>query len=90
MDATQPVEKLITVRHAARMLGIGRHVLYRAGEAGELPIYDAGGWPRVWLSDVAAWLERTRRVPRGGGMKHDSVAHLLGLLADRTEEETSR
>lgn len=65
MDGTPPVEKLVTVRAAARLHGISRHLIYRAGEVGDLPIYDAGSWPRVRLSDVAAWLERTRRVPRG-------------------------
>jgi excisionase family DNA binding protein len=67
MEIARPVEqleRLVTVRAAARVLGIGRHLLYRAAEAGELPIYDPGGWSRVRLSDVLAWLERTRRVPR--------------------------
>jgi excisionase family DNA binding protein len=66
MDATPAtIEPLVTVRQAARLLNIGRHVLYRAGEAGELPIYDAGGWSRIRLSDLQAWLERTKRAPRG-------------------------
>jgi hypothetical protein len=30
-DAT-PVEALVTVRQAARLYGVGRHVLYRAAE----------------------------------------------------------
>lgn len=61
MDATPEIEPLVTVRSAARMLGVGRHVLYRAGDAGELAIYDAGGWARVRPSDVLAWLEQRRR-----------------------------
>jgi excisionase family DNA binding protein len=67
MDATSPleIERLVTVRQAARMLGIGRHVLFQAAEHGELAVFDPGGWSRVRLSDVQAWLERTRRVPRG-------------------------
>jgi excisionase family DNA binding protein len=64
MDATPSMERLVTVRQASRLLGVGRHVLYKAAEAGELAIFDPGGWARVRLSDVAAWLERTRRVPR--------------------------
>jgi len=63
MDATPAIERLITVREAARMIGVGRHVLYRAGETGDLPIYDAGGWARVRLSDVVVWIEHTRRRP---------------------------
>jgi hypothetical protein len=59
------VEELVTVRRAARMFGLGRHLLFKAAEAGELAVYDAGGWSRVRLSDVAAWLERQRRGPRG-------------------------
>jgi excisionase family DNA binding protein len=46
------------------MIGVGRHVLYRAAEAGELRVYDPGGWARLRLSDLEAWLQRTRRVPR--------------------------
>jgi excisionase family DNA binding protein len=65
VDATPPVERLVTVRQAGRLLGIGRHVLFQAAERGELSIFDPGGWARVRLSDVQTWLERTRRVPRG-------------------------
>ena len=65
MDATPDVEPLITVRRAARAVGIGRHLLFQAAERGELAIFDPGEWARVKLSDVTAWLERTRRVPRG-------------------------
>jgi excisionase family DNA binding protein len=67
MDATPPsIEPLMTVRQASRALNIGRHLIYRAAEAGELTIYDAGSsWPRVRIGDVQRWLERTRRVPRG-------------------------
>jgi hypothetical protein len=52
------VEPLITVRRPARAVGIDRHLLFQAAERGELAIFDAGGWR---LSDVKAWLERTRR-----------------------------
>jgi hypothetical protein len=66
MDATPPsIEPLVTVRQASRAFGIGRHLIYKAGEAGELPIFDAGSWPRVRLADVARWLESRRRAPRG-------------------------
>ncbi len=69
MDATPPgehaVEPLITVRSAGRLLGVGRHVLYRAAELGELPIYDAGGWARLRLTDLEAWLATTKRRPGG-------------------------
>lgn len=65
MESGRPVEPLVTVREAARQFGIGRHVLEQAAALGLLPVYHPGGWSRVRLSDVAAWLERTRRVPRG-------------------------
>jgi excisionase family DNA binding protein len=66
MEATTPdAEKLLTVREAARRLGLGRHTLFKACERGELTIFDPNGWARVKLSDVERWLERTRRVPRG-------------------------
>jgi excisionase family DNA binding protein len=46
------------------MIGVGRHVLYRGAEAGELPIYDPGGWARLRLTDLEAWLaSTTKRVP---------------------------
>jgi excisionase family DNA binding protein len=66
METGQPVERLVTVREAARVLGIGRQLLYRAAEDGALAIYDPspGGWSRVRLSDVAAWIESTRRLSR--------------------------
>jgi excisionase family DNA binding protein len=64
MDApAADIEPLITVRAAARRLGLGRHLLFQAGERGELAIYDPGGWARVKLSDVQQWLGRTRRGP---------------------------
>jgi hypothetical protein len=59
------VEELVTVRQAARLLGIGRHLLFRAAETGDLAIYDFGGWARCRLSDVECRLERQRRVPGG-------------------------
>ena len=65
MHAIRPaeptVQPLVTVRSAARLLGVGRHVLYRAAERGELPIYDPGGWARLRLSDLQAWLEKIGR-----------------------------
>jgi len=68
MDApAADVERLVTVRQAARLFGIGPHLLNRAAEDGELVVYNPGGWNgwrRVRMSDVRTWLERTRRVPR--------------------------
>jgi excisionase family DNA binding protein len=65
MDATPAtIEPLVTVRQAARLLNIGRHVLYQAAERGELTVFDAGGWSRIRLSDLQAWLERTKRAPQ--------------------------
>jgi hypothetical protein len=63
MDASRPVEPLVTVRRAARAVGLGRHLLFQAAERGELAVFDAGGWARVKLSDVEAWIARTRRAP---------------------------
>jgi excisionase family DNA binding protein len=66
MDAPPvDVERLVTVRQAARLFGIGRHLLFQAAERGELDVFDPGGWARVKITDVQRWLERTRRVPRG-------------------------
>ena len=65
MKTPAAVERLVTVRQAARLFGIGRHLLFQAAERGELAIFDPGGWARVKLSDVQRWLEQTRRVPKG-------------------------
>jgi excisionase family DNA binding protein len=80
VDATPPIERLeplVTVRQAARLLGVGRHVLYRAAEAGELAIFDAGGWARLRMSD----LERGVIVWPPEECKHGE-AHTLPLEGD--------
>ena len=66
MDGIQPVERLVTVREAARLLGISRHLIFQADSRGELAIFEPGRWARVRLTDVGRWLERTRRRPGGG------------------------
>lgn len=63
MEIGRPIEPLVTVRQAARAIGVGRHLLFKAAERGELTVFDAGGWARVKLSDVEAWIARTRRAP---------------------------
>ena len=64
MDGAPEPERLVTLRAAAKAFGLGRHLLYQAAERGELEVLDIGSWPRVRLSDVHRWLEKTR-VPRG-------------------------
>jgi excisionase family DNA binding protein len=62
MDANEPDRALVTVREAARHHGIYPRQLWRSIRDGSLPAYQIGGWQRVRLADVDAWLE-TRRVP---------------------------
>jgi excisionase family DNA binding protein len=58
----QPIEGplFLTLRHASRRLGIGQRQLERARDRGELPVYVIGGWSRVNVDEVRAWLERCR------------------------------
>jgi excisionase family DNA binding protein len=54
--------ELVTLREAARRLGLGTRQLYRAArDRGEIAVYDIGGWPRVRWLDVLAWVESQRR-----------------------------
>ncbi len=66
MDATPPgehaVEPLITVRSAGRLLGVGRHVLYRAAELGELPILRRRGLGAT-AADRSRGLARDDKAP---------------------------
>jgi hypothetical protein len=51
----------VTIRAAARQLGIGVRPLRRAVNAGLVPAYDLGtAWPRVTLPEVASWIRSTR------------------------------
>ncbi len=61
MDANETDRALVTVREAARHHGIYPRQLWRSIRDGSLPAYQIGGWQRVRLADVEAWLE-TRRV----------------------------
>jgi excisionase family DNA binding protein len=61
MDANETDRALVTVREAARHHGIYPRQLWRSIRNGSLTAYQIGGWQRVRLADVEAWLE-TRRV----------------------------
>jgi hypothetical protein len=64
MAQLQKMEKLVTLRAAARHLGIGLRPIYVARDRGELTIYQFGTpWCWVRLSEARAWLERHRRPP---------------------------
>jgi excisionase family DNA binding protein len=53
-------EQLITLREAARRIGLGLRQLDRACAHGELALYRVGGWRRVRWLDVEAWLNHQR------------------------------
>jgi excisionase family DNA binding protein len=61
MEASTPGAKLVPVREAARCRGLYARRLWMAIRDGSLPAYQIGGWLRVRLADVDAWIE-TRRV----------------------------
>lgn len=60
MNANNPDRALLTVREAARYHGIYPRQLWRSIRDGSLPAYQIGGWQRVRLADVDAWLESRR------------------------------
>lgn len=53
----------MTLRKAARRLGIGDRQLRRAVRTGQIPTYRIGGWPRLRWSDVLAWVNAHRTYP---------------------------
>jgi excisionase family DNA binding protein len=59
-------ERLFTVGGVAKRLGLGKQTLRREIAGGKLRAYHVGGWTRLTLADVAAWLE-TRRRPTPSG-----------------------
>ena len=56
--------ELVTLPQAQRRTGLGRRQFRRAIEAGDLPVYLVGSWPRVRWSEVVAFIEGTKRVSR--------------------------
>ena len=57
-------QQFVTLREAARRLGIGVRAVYRARDRGELVTYQfESRWCWVRLADARAWLERHRRPP---------------------------
>jgi excisionase family DNA binding protein len=64
MAHTHTTQQLVTLREAARHLGVGVRAVYRARDQGELVTYQFGTpWCWVRLSEARAWLERHRRPP---------------------------
>jgi len=57
--------KLLTLRGAARFLGIGVKAVYRAAERGEFPVYVVDAWQRVRPEDLRTWFEQHRRPAPG-------------------------
>jgi len=61
--AQTELARLVTVRQASRLLGIGQRQLRRAIAEDELKVFDIGAWPRLRWSEVLAWVEAKRRPP---------------------------
>ena len=59
-----------TCREAARRLGIGLRQIQSAHAAGELPVYQVGGWSRVRWTEALAWVE-SKRSPAIGDAHRD-------------------
>ena len=55
-----PEELLVTVREAARRLGLGRSVTYEMVRRGSLPSLKIGGSRRVAVADLEEFVVRLR------------------------------
>lgn len=53
--------EFVTIPEAARRSGLGLRQFRRAIEAGDLAVFDIGGWPRLSSESVLAWIESSRR-----------------------------
>lgn len=58
-------ERLLSLRAAARQLGINERYLYRARDAGELDHYLIANRGYLRLGEARKWLEAHRRPGRG-------------------------
>ena len=66
----------VTIRTAARIVGVGERVLRAAVARGEVPVYRIPrAWPRVAVAEVTAWLH-VHRAP----VKDHGEARLRGAL----------
>lgn len=57
--------EFVTLRAAARSLGVGERQLRRAVAVGELAVYPIGSWPRLRAVEVHEWAigKRVRATP---------------------------
>jgi excisionase family DNA binding protein len=51
---------LVTVKAAAKMLSLGESTVYAMIAAGDLPYVAVGRVKRIALSDIEAWIARSR------------------------------
>jgi excisionase family DNA binding protein len=73
MAHRRTTQQFVTLREAARCLGIGVRAVYRARDRGELATYQFGTpWCWVRLSDARAWLECHRCPPARIGNSEDA------------------
>jgi excisionase family DNA binding protein len=57
-------ERLLTARELGQLLSFSAATIVDWAEAGKLPAFKIGGRLRFRLSEVEAWLEERRCVPR--------------------------
>ena len=62
MTAAQPSPQplLITVKAAAKMLSLGESTVYAMIASGDLPYVAVGRVKRIAMSDIDAWITRSR------------------------------
>lgn len=59
------MQKLLTVREVAELLGKSREWVYRRSDDGTLPCIRVGRSVRFKPTDLDAWLESHRQPPQG-------------------------
>lgn len=62
MIPTQPTPQLVlvTVKAAAKMLSLGESTVYAMIASGQLPYIAVGRVKRIAMSDIDAWITRSR------------------------------
>lgn len=80
------IPRHVTIRAAARIVGIGEHPLRAAVARGDVAIYCAPGtWPLVAVDDVVRWLRSHRAAPTD-----HARARVAEVLRREAEHEARR
>lgn len=67
MKSMSPDKKYLSIEEVADLLGVNYQLIYRLARSGELPAARIGRVYRVAVSDLDAYLEKSKKVAAGGG-----------------------